>query len=121
MNGSNDVLNLDNGSIMMLLPEDETPKEINGMLYKTKHISKFLNDGMSIGFVFCSMKESSVSTFSESTNEWAPEYDPFFKTTARRWQFGKRKHITEIRTSQLRKRHDVVQLCRNIEEKVKSL
>ena len=106
---------------MMLLPEDKTPKEINGMLYKTKHSAKFSNNGMSIGFVFCSMKESSVSTFSESTNRWAPERDPFFESTAQRWQIGKCKDITEIRTSQLRKRHDVVQLCRNIEKKVKSL
>ena len=55
---SKEELKLHNGSIMVLLPDDEEPKEIDGMLYKIKHSASFFGDGMSIGFVFRLMKRN---------------------------------------------------------------
>ena len=114
---SKEELKLHNSSIMVLLTDDEKPKEIDGMLYKTKHSASFSGDGISIGFVFRSIKRNSVSTFFETTGEWAPEHDCFLKTTAECWRKGKCKNITKTRTSQLRKKKDVVWLCSILEKK----
>jgi len=61
------------GSMFILLPADEIPQKIGKSLYKTQHMAKFKGEGLSIGFVFRSVKAESY--FKKETNEWLWERD----------------------------------------------
>jgi hypothetical protein len=74
------VIELEDGSIFVLLPADETPQAINDVLFKTQHEGKFSHKGatgMSLGFVFRSVKSKSL--FNRSTNCWQWDLDKKYK------------------------------------------
>lgn len=65
------AIELEDGSIFVLLPSDEIPQQWNEFLYKTQHEGMFSHkgaSGVSFGFVFRSVK--STSSFKRSTNCW---------------------------------------------------
>ena len=63
--------------MFILLPADEIPQKIGKSLYKTQHMAKFKGEGLSIGFVFRSVKAQSF--FNKETNEWLWKKDTKYK------------------------------------------
>ena len=73
----NTTFTLDNGSLFILLPEDEIPKEDKNVLHKTKHEVHFSKDGLSFAFVFRSILK--FSKFESDTNNWLWKEDIEYK------------------------------------------
>ena len=71
------IFELQDGSMFILLPADEIPQKIGKSLYKTQHMAKFKGEGLSIGFVFRSVKAQSF--FNKETNEWLWKKDTKYK------------------------------------------
>ena len=69
----NIVHSLQDGSIFVLLPEDEIPTRLKDTLHKTKHRAEFCQKGVSFAFVFRSVTKASF--FSLSTDEWLSHLD----------------------------------------------
>jgi hypothetical protein len=69
-------IELDHGSVFVLLPQDEKPTKIRGyatMLHKTKHRVEFQNTGVSFAFVFRCVQKT--SKFDPLTHRWLWELE----------------------------------------------
>ena len=81
------VFDMSDGSIMILVTLDESPLQINeNTLYKTKHRSKFSENGVSIGFVFRRVR--STSLFHKDTHRWAWQDDKQYRECGMRSSSG---------------------------------
>ena len=83
------VFDMSDGSIMILDTLDESPLQINeNSLYKTKHRSKFSENGVSIGFVFRRVR--STSLFHKDSHHWAWQDDKEYRECGMRSTTGVR-------------------------------
>ncbi|OEU08992.1 hypothetical protein FRACYDRAFT_220820 [Fragilariopsis cylindrus CCMP1102] len=121
-NGSR-VIELEDGSIFVLLPADETPQALNDVLYKTQHEGKFSHQGatgMSLGFVFRSVKSKSL--FHRSTNCWQWELDKKYKqvvTGSLKGKWGKKHEEFPVRNPKAAR--DVNAIKNNVKKFINNL
>mmetsp|Transcript_26792 Transcript_26792/g.28839 ORF Transcript_26792/g.28839 Transcript_26792/m.28839 type:complete len:199 (+) Transcript_26792:189-785(+) len=88
------VFDLSDGSIMILIPIDESPIRMNrNTLYKTKHQGELSDTGISLGFVFRRVKTTSL--FNKETNVWEWEEDPAYNECGRKASSGLRNRRIE--------------------------
>merc|ERR1711924_68301 len=87
---ANFVHRLRDGSIFVLMPEDEIPTRMKDTLYKTKHRAAFCGNGVSFAFVFRSVKH--YSYFSPHTNGWLWRLDERHVVPVRR-HLNRTKHV----------------------------
>ena len=121
-NGSR-VIELEDGSIFVLLPADETPQAINDVLFKTQHEGKFSHQGatgMSLGFVFRSVKSKSL--FHRSTNCWQWDMDKKYQQVVNGSLKGKwgKKH-EEFPVSNPKAAKDVNAIKENVKKFINNL
>jgi hypothetical protein len=108
---------LEDSSIFVLLPEDETPKLINGYLYKTKHKGIFTgiqSKGVSFGFVFRSVRTKSV--FSKDDNKWVWNKDEKYKNEVENQYLESTKLIrfSRIKNTDMDLNPEVEKIIKNI-------
>jgi len=79
----NVVHRLRDGSIFVLLPEDEIPTRKQDTLHKAKHRADFRGTGVSMAFVFRSVTQESF--FSSDTDGWLPHRDEKYRPSVERY------------------------------------
>ncbi len=91
-NGRKVHFQLGQGSMFVLLPEDEIPQAIGTNLHKTQHRAQFSGDGISVALVFRSVKTSSV--FHKENHTWQWQEDEFYRDTVQRYlKKNSQRHI----------------------------
>jgi hypothetical protein len=82
-NSHDDKFLLEQGSVFVLLPDDEIPEAIGENLHKSQHCAHFGGSGVSMALVFRAVRTKSL--FHTKTNKWQWKRDPEFKASVRKY------------------------------------
>lgn len=82
-NSDDEKFLLEQGSVFVLLPDDEIPEAIGENLHKSQHRARFSGSGVSVALVFRSVRAKSL--FHTKTDKWQWKRDPEFKLSIRKY------------------------------------